>query len=193
MIPKEQLTAVILAGGQSRRMGKNKALLTLHGQTFLERLQAAARPLVQTVALIDNGALADVWTGRVWRDRYTGQGPVAGLETALYHCQTPYILALSCDLPLLSTEVLAYLLAQSQPQQSTIFSLQGRWQPLVGVYAKAQHRCFENALQNEQLRLMRVLQALSLHVCPCPAHWARHLSNINTPTAYQQLLDESNR
>lgn len=187
MIAKQDLTAVILAGGESRRMGQNKALLMLGGQTFLERVAAAARPLVQEVALVDNGPLAAHWEGLIWADRYVGQGPVAGIETALWHISTPYALILSCDLPLLTTPVLAYLLEQSAPAHSTIFSLAARWQPLIGVYAKAQQPIFEKALEQEQLRLMRVLKKLPVQVCACPEQWARHLSNINTLDAYQQL------
>ncbi len=63
MIRPNDLTAVILAGGESRRMGQNKALLSLEGRSFLERVAAAAQPLVQSVVLVDNGALAAHWAG----------------------------------------------------------------------------------------------------------------------------------
>lgn len=187
MIIKEALTAVILAGGQSRRMGQNKALLSLGGQSFLERIIAAATPLVQSVAVVDNGEAGSVYQGVCWKDRYTEQGPVAGIETALWHIKTPYALILSCDLPLLSTTVLAYLLAHSAPQQSTIFSLDGRWQPLIGVYAQQQQPIFEQALQQQQLRLMTVLKQLAVQICPCPKQWGLHLNNVNTLEAYQRL------
>lgn len=190
MIIKTDVTAVILAGGQSRRMGQNKALLQLGGQSFLERVVAAATPLVKEVAVVDNGDLEGYWEGLMWADYYSGQGPVAGIETALWHISTPYALILSCDLPLLSTQVLAYLLAQSQPHQSTIFSLRAHWQPLIGVYARTHQAIFETALQQQQLRLMDVLQKLPLQVCPCPEVWANHLSNINTLAAYQYLLHD---
>ncbi|MGH1339765.1 MAG: molybdenum cofactor guanylyltransferase [Aureispira sp.] len=187
MIEKEAITAVILAGGQSRRMGQNKALLRLGGQSFLERVVAAASPLVTAVALVDNGTVAAHYKGVSWSDRYLGQGPVAGIETALWHIKTPYALILSCDLPVLSTAVLGHLLAHSNAQKSTIFSLEGRWQPLIGVYAQTQQAIFEQALQQQQLRLMDVLQELPVEVCPCPKQWATHLSNVNTLEAYQRL------
>lgn len=190
MITKKQLTGVILAGGQSRRMGQNKALLSLGGQSFLERIAGVLAPLVQEVVVVDNGALAEHWAGTLWGDNYPHQGPVAGIETALSQLSTSHTLVVGCDFPLLEAAPLTYLLQQSQPHQSTIFSLAGRWQPLVGVYAQTHHSYFEIALQQQQLQLMAVLQALPLQVCPCPIQWSQQLSNINTLKAYQQLLDD---
>jgi molybdopterin-guanine dinucleotide biosynthesis protein A len=188
MIHPKALTAVILTGGQSRRMGQAKALLTLGGLSFLERIAAAARPLVQEVAVVDNGAVGSTWQGTIWADQYQGQGPVAGIETALRQMSTPYALVLSCDIPLVTTVVLEYLISSHIPSKTTIFTLQEHWQPLVGIYAKSQQPIFEKALQEQQYRLMAVLEQLPLQLCPCPAPWSQHLSNINTPKAYQQLL-----
>ena len=185
MIDPQELTAVILTGGQSRRMGQAKALLTLGGESFLERIAAAARPLVQEVAVVDNGAVGTIWKGTTWADHYQGQGSVAGLETALRQINTPYALVLSCDIPLIRTVVLQYLITKSSPSSTTIFTLHEHWQPLVGIYAKSQQPIFEQALQAQQYRLMAVLQQMPIHLCPCPTPWSHHLSNINTPKAYQ--------
>lgn len=190
MIKKEQLTGVILAGGQSRRMGQNKALLSLGGQTFLDRIAGVLTPLVQELVVVDNGALAGHWQGTLWQDNYPQQGPAAGIETALSQLQTSHALVVGCDFPLLEAAPLTYLLENSIPKQSTIFSLAGRWQPLVGVYAKAHHVYFEKALQQQQLQLRAVLQKLPLQVCACPVPWEACLSNINTLEAYQQLVND---
>ena len=190
MIYPQDLTAVILTGGQSRRMGQAKALLTLGGRSFLERIAAAARPLVQEVAVVDNGVVGATWQETTWTDHYQGQGPVAGIETALRQISTPYALVLSCDIPLITTFVLEYLISNHIPTKTTIFTLHERWQPLVGIYAKSQQPIFEQALQAQHYRLMAVLQHISLQLCPCPAPWSQHLSNINTPKAYQQLLHD---
>lgn len=190
MINPKDLTAVILTGGQSRRMGQNKALLTLQGQSFLQRIVQAAAPLVQEVAVVDHGGLAVHWKGKTWADRYQGQGPVAGIETALWNITTPYALVLSCDIPLIAPFVLQYLITNHIPTKTTIFTVQERWQPLIGIYAKAEQPVFERALQQQQYRLMDVLQHIPLQLCPCPAPWHHHLSNINTPKAYQQLVHD---
>ncbi|MFK7796929.1 MAG: molybdenum cofactor guanylyltransferase [Aureispira sp.] len=190
MINPNELTAVILTGGQSRRMGQSKALLTLEGVSFVERIAAVASPLVQEVVVVDNGALGAAWKGAAWSDRYQGQGPVAGIETALWNIKTPYALVLSCDIPLMATFVLEYLITNHIPTKTAIFVVQERWQPLIGIYAKAQQPIFERALQQQQYRLMDVLQHIPLQLCPCPAPWGHYLSNINTPKAYQQLVHD---
>ena len=111
MTTPSDYTAILLAGGQSRRMGRPKAQLPWQGTTIAQHLIEVVAPLVSSGLVVGthDWALPEGWTSCL--DAQPGQVPVGGLATALPRLTTPYGLVLSCDLPLLSTAVLRHLMA----------------------------------------------------------------------------------
>lgn len=116
-------SAVVLAGGASRRLGRDKARVEIGGRALLARVLDAAAPsadelLVVTAdreaharALRDAGwRIADDGRLRLLSDRRPGRGPLAGLEAGLAGARHDLCLALACDLPFLPPEVPARLL-----------------------------------------------------------------------------------
>ena len=96
----------VLAGGQSRRMGRDKALLPLGDQTLIERVIAAARPLACPCFIVGDPATYAHLGLPVHPDRHPGLGPLGGLHTALGATGAP-VLLLACDLPFLTPDFLA--------------------------------------------------------------------------------------
>src|SRR3954468_13897760 len=98
------LTAVIVAGGQSRRMGADKALLRLPsgGPTLIERVVAAAQAVTDDVVIVaeDAGRLPAM-SVRTVPDAIAYAGPLAGLVAGFAAARHPDVLALACDLPYL--------------------------------------------------------------------------------------------
>ena len=92
----------VLAGGQSRRMGRDKALLQLGDQTLIERVLAAAHPLGYPRLIIGDPAAYAHLGLPVHPDRHPGLGPLGGLYTALSTTDAP-VLLLACDLPFLTS------------------------------------------------------------------------------------------
>jgi molybdopterin-guanine dinucleotide biosynthesis protein A len=135
----ESLSAIILAGGRSARMGRPKAWLDFGGEPLLARLVARVRALVREVVVV--AAVAQdlpVLDARVVRDRAPDLGPLPALLLGLETVTTPHAFALGCDTPLLRPAVLD-LLAREHLRlgpAATIPVWDGRTQPLVGVYAR---------------------------------------------------------
>jgi len=101
----------VFAGGRSSRMGHDKALLSIGGRTLLDRIVAAARPVARRIVLV--GRDGDEH-GLAWLpDERPGLGPLAALETALQAAESELALALACDLPFVSTALLAHLVARA--------------------------------------------------------------------------------
>lgn len=102
-----RVAPVVLAGGRSRRMGRDKAALTWEGERWLERVRRAAETASGGVALVvgrrrrDPGGTPDL---------VPGQGPLAALVAAWYRVRAPWTLLCACDMPLLTAEPLAVLL-----------------------------------------------------------------------------------
>jgi len=101
------LTGVILAGGLSRRLGRDKALLSLGGEPLALRVAALLQPLVQELWLSTNRPLAHAGLGLpLVTDLVPSQGPLGGLLTALFFSPTPWVLAASVDSPFLQPRLL---------------------------------------------------------------------------------------
>jgi molybdopterin-guanine dinucleotide biosynthesis protein A len=133
-------SAIILAGGRSRRMGRPKAWLAFGGAPLLVRVAAAVRPLVREIVVVaaagqDLPALA----ARVVRDRVPELGPLPALALGLEAATWERAFVLGCDAALLRPAVLR-LLAREHARHAgsaTIPVWEGRRQPLVAVYERA--------------------------------------------------------
>lgn len=189
MIPKEQLTAVILAGGKSQRMGEDKAFLDLDGLPFIERILQVVKGLTQEVMVIANTKQYDSLGVPIYPDLIEDFGPVGGIYTAMKMVKTPYLLVLSCDIPLLKGAVLEYLIEESIPCDANILTTEERWQPLTAIYNSRTLPIFKKALDTKKLKLRSLLALMDLQKIACPKDLILCLSNINTPTDLKKVRD----
>lgn len=113
--PPTQVTGVVLAGGQARRLGRrDKGLLDYHSRPLIHYPLQALEPLCGEILISANRNLEDYrrFGHPVLTDTLPGfQGPLAGILTALQHASTPYLLVVPCDTPHLGSKLLARLLA----------------------------------------------------------------------------------
>jgi molybdenum cofactor guanylyltransferase len=142
-----EVTALILAGGQSSRMGTDKALLPWQG-----------RPLIQRVVEVAQECCAAVCIVTPWPERYRHlasssiswclegpgkSGPLVALARGFETVQTPWVLLLACDMPQLNPKILRDWLAQLPAQDSDSRAIayvpydRSRWEPLCGLYKVA--------------------------------------------------------
>ncbi len=107
------LGGIVLAGGQSRRMGQDKALIPFGNSTLLEHIVTVLRKLTPTVVVVAATADKYVVEGcRVVGDRFPDQGPIGGIITGLeaiqkHNAAITRCLVVACDMPYLDAEVLA--------------------------------------------------------------------------------------
>jgi molybdopterin-guanine dinucleotide biosynthesis protein A len=184
-------TIAILAGGQSRRMGTDKAALEIGGRTLLERAARIALTADLPVVVIGrerpDGWLLPAVT--FLPDTAPGRGPLGGLHTALCHANGP-VLALACDLPLLTADALFWLLAQVLAQ-SGLHGLavlhDGQWEPLFSVYDSACLPLIESRLAAGRLSLHGLLEAGDFGRVKAPDWVAAQLANVNTPEEWARV------
>ena len=132
-------SAVILAGGKSSRMGRDKAFLEIDGKTLLARQIAVARAAGARDIFISGRVNTDYsgFDGLVLRDQFEQAGPLAGIERALDAMATPLLLVLAVDLPGMNPEYLRQLLARCEGPVGAIPRIDGQIEPLVAYYPKA--------------------------------------------------------
>ncbi len=134
-------SAVILAGGESRRMGRDKAWLEFEGQPLIARSLAVAWELGATEVFI-SGRVGEDYSALncpVLFDLEPGFGPLGGIERGLHATTSPLLLVLAVDLPQMTADFLRKLLAKCDSLTGAMAKLDGRFEPLVAIYPKRCH------------------------------------------------------
>jgi molybdopterin-guanine dinucleotide biosynthesis protein A len=108
------VSAFVLCGGQSRRMGSDKALLTLGGKSLLERALSLAHRIAPKVAILGPRDRYAAMGERIVEDEFPGCGPLAGIHAALQATETDLNVILSVDMPFVPADFLAYLIERAQ-------------------------------------------------------------------------------
>ncbi len=188
------LTIVVQAGGESQRMGTNKALIPFLGIPLIQRVIERVRPLANEILITTNQPDELGFLGmRLVADIYAGRGALVGLHTALVSSSHPYVGVVACDMPFVSPVLLAYqldCLKQDNVDLVVPLTVQGH-EPFHAVYRKS--TCLpavESALARGQKRMIswypevrvRELEHEDL-VRIDPSGLA--FMNINTPEEFQ--------
>ncbi len=187
--PFPDLSAAVLAGGRSSRMGRNKALLPLNGKPIIEHVVHAARQVAQRTLLITNQPEEFAFLGLdMHPDVIPGIGPIGGIVTALEHCPTAYCLILACDLPFMSPEILHALARHREDHHRAVVLDVGRGpEPLCGIYARSCLPAVHEHIRNDDYQLQALLQRLGAAVVPWQIRGGIDpLLNINTPTDFEK-------
>jgi len=133
----DDITGIILVGGKSRRMGRDKAFLDFAGQPLFERVLHLFREHFEQVVLVgDREERFSGYSLPVFPDIYPGSS-LGGLYTGLYHATTPYIAVASCDMPFPSSAVLRYLCSLRHGYDVVVPATSHGYEPLFAVYAKS--------------------------------------------------------
>jgi molybdenum cofactor guanylyltransferase len=197
----EQISAFILAGGASSRMGKPKALLEFGGEPLVVRTARLLDQLVSSVTVVGSPehyasvglrVIADGNFG-IPAEEGRGLGPLVGIATALHKTDTVWNLMLACDLPYLTAEWLNWLLgrAAGSGQQIVMPRTSGGVEPLAAVYSRECAAPIVASLARgvrkvtdamEEFRIEFVLERDWRHIDPS----GRVLRNMNAPADYDE-------
>jgi len=152
MISKNQITGIILAGGESSRMGQNKALVLWKGRSLLDWVKLAISPICSQVLISSNAAPELFYDSKLIADRYNNIGPIAGIESGLFHADTPHCLIVSCDTPMLSTSMFKYLIDHHEDFDISLAAHDGINEPMIGVYNKSVHTLIRQSIENKNYK-----------------------------------------
>lgn len=186
-------SVVVLTGGASSRMGRDKASLTYEGESFLERL---CREFSNCNELLISGLEPPAQLpehARFIADEVEGRGPAEGVLTALKHCSSDLLVTLGCDMPLYNMRFALKLTGCLAPWEDAIVpkTPDGRLHMIGAAYRK---RCAPQLLRQMQngclcLRHMLPASKTGIYRADTPEDM-RALRNINTPQDYIKLLEE---
>lgn len=173
MMP-HSISVCILAGGGSRRMGRDKARLRLGEHTMLGQVKVTARALGLPVRVLK-------------RDAIPPCGPLGGIFTGLKESQTDAVLFLACDMPFVSARLLAATLVRyrARPANPLFVAVNGvAGFPLV--VPRATIGVVARQIQRQELSLQQLARALEARRLRAPKSWHSELFNVNNRTDWKQ-------
>ena len=135
---RNDITGIILCGGKSSRMQTNKALLKLGDKTVIEIVAEKLKSIFNEVLISANDSKEyDFLKLPVVNDIFIGKGPLAGIHSALKYSSTEKNFIISCDMPLISVELIKYLINLNSEKSILLPKSNGRIQQLCGIYSKS--------------------------------------------------------
>ncbi|MDQ5980082.1 MAG: molybdenum cofactor guanylyltransferase [Verrucomicrobiota bacterium] len=191
MIPANQLTGVVLAGGHSRRMGRDKATLAHEGRPMWERqagvLRAAGCDVIALVRQPGQAPLGLPDDVLLWHDPVADAGPLAGLHTALNHSRTLLVAVLAVDMPRIDAWWFQWLGTYCGSNIGAITTRpDGLHEPLAAIYPRTAleeitRRLASGADRSLHSLATELMQRHLLRSVPLPAHELWRVANWNTP------------
>jgi molybdopterin-guanine dinucleotide biosynthesis protein A len=191
--PVVGISAVILAGGQSLRMGGvNKALLTLGGRPIIERVLSVLTPIFPEVILITNTPHDFHYLGLpMFKDLIPGSGSLGGLYTGLSLCAGSHGFLVACDMPFLKEPIVRRLIGLVGDHDVVIPRIRDRLEPLHAVYSKRCLPHIEELIRSGNLTILNffhqvnVLEVGQTYLASLDPEY-RFVINLNTPEDFER-------
>lgn len=189
------VSAFILAGGQSTRMGSDKALLKIAGVSLLERALATVREIAETVMVVGSRERYAEFASAIVEDEFAQCGPLGGIHAALGASKSELNVVLSVDTPLVTAEFLRYLLGRAKQQSDALAVVPdaaGGVQGTCAVYRRPFRAVAEQQLKRGRYKITGTLALVRVEYVEesemraagfDPAMFA----NLNTPEEFSQF------
>lgn len=191
----QKITGILLAGGMSSRMGREKGSMMLGKHMMYEYPLKVLESVCDNILISSNKALPDKVSYAMVSDEIVGIGPMGGIYTCLKHSSTDLNLVLSYDMPLINEALLLYLINHSSNWDILAPAMQtDRPEPLCALYRKSMLKIFEGLIAEKQYAVHRVLsisRSHILHITPdLPFYRSDLFMNINREEDLAALPDE---
>lgn len=154
-------TAIILAGGDSKRMGRDKASLPLEGKSLLQRVVDSVQPLFAQTLVSVRQPRAEVSLPQICDTQADG-GPLVGLISVLEKIETPWAFVVACDMPFVMPAMITRLAGYRIGHQAVVPMAEGHAQPLAAFYARSALPLLQASLAGGEKSLTRALQLLDV-------------------------------
>ena len=184
---------VILAGGLSRRMGRDKAGLPAGDGTLIQHLARRLAPVVIETIVAGGSGRHNLPGVTIVDDRYPGLGPLAGIHAGLLVARSPLVWVVGCDLPDVDPRLAALLCGLAGDVDAVVPRIDSEPQGVCAVYDRALAPRIEGLLAAGERRVKMLLGASNVrYVTPGELRAVdpelRSFRNINTPAEYRAWL-----
>ncbi|HLR66276.1 molybdenum cofactor guanylyltransferase [Virgibacillus alimentarius] len=187
-----EVCGVILSGGKSSRMGTNKSLLEINHKPVIKHILEELQHCSDNVMIVANEPSLYEFLGvKLCSDRYIDKGPLAGLETALYHIDANAYIIAACDMPFISKDIYHFLLNQLDHDDAVVPIYNNHMHPLSGIYTRRALPVIQAHLEKNNLKVkgffddIRVNYVSDFGTLP-EELLQKHFFNMNSPAEYEK-------
>ena len=199
------ITGIILAGGKSTRMGQDKSFLKFGNHTVIEHAAELMKSLFNDVKIITNETEKYKFLELdCYEDIFKGNGPLGGIHSGLYHSSTELNFVISCDIPLITKDVIEFIINHKDNYSAVVTKADGFIQQLCGLYSKillpeiekliesSQDEVRNNAQHKRKCMVLSLIDSVNSKIIDIENEYADYKSgtffNINKPGDYEQAL-----
>jgi molybdopterin-guanine dinucleotide biosynthesis protein A len=188
MLNPHEITGIILAGGKSSRMGKDKGTCSFKNKPLVEYAIEALKPFCGELLLSANNIESyNKYTIEVVPDEISSIGPLGGMFTCLKKSKTRHNIILSCDTPFITMDLIKYIIENIDSKNKIIAPLhrQNFIEPLCAYYSKDLIPVFEEFIENKNYKLLKILNSVELKTLRIDSslgfYSPKLFNNLNTP------------
>jgi len=162
-----RFTCAILAGGMSKRMGRDKATLSVGGKALIARVYDEVKDIFDEIFIMSSHhksiAGADA---PILKDIIPIQSPIVGIVSALLYARNPYVFVLACDVPFITRRSVEFILSQARGEDLIIPKTKGGYEPLYALYNKSCIPPMFRLIERGRLKVGQVFPYLTMKVLP---------------------------
>jgi molybdopterin-guanine dinucleotide biosynthesis protein A len=187
------VSAAIMAGGKSKRMGQDKAWIELDGEPLIKRVADVLAALADEVIVVANDPRYESLGLRVVRDRWPHGGALGGIATGIGAATHDTVLVAACDMPFLSVDVWRVLLGHAGEADVVIPKIGAEYETMHALYTKACVPQMARAIAENRLRVISFFDQVRVLPIEEPELRAadptlRSFTNVNTPEELASVL-----
>lgn len=192
------VSAAVMAGGRSRRMGTDKAFIELAGRPIIARVLDVMREVADEVLVVANDTRYATLGVRVVPDRFADGGALGGIATGVGAAAHDRVLVVACDMPFLRADVWRALIARADGFDAVVPKLGDDHETLHALYTKACLPAMERALADGRLRVISFFADVRVRDVPADElrgidPGLRAFTNVNTPEELAALAARPDR
>ena len=182
----------ILAGGKSSRMGTDKGLLLFEGKAMIQYVIEQMQPIFDKLVIVSNNPEYEKFGLEVIPDLIKDIGPAGGIYTALNHSDSQLNFMVSCDMPFVTQEAIAFIVKNADENQIVLLENIGKLEPLFGVYSKECEEKWLQLIQQGKFKLQDMVLHFKVKTIPVENNEifaASFFKNINTKEDFNNALN----
>ena len=190
MTNRISISGFILAGGKSRRMGIDKALLVFQEKPLLEHMIKLIEPFCNTIAISGQNPDYSIFDVEMVPDLYSGCGPIAGIYSSLNHSENDWNLLVGVDVPYVNEELLFLMISNIGECDCIIPEHTSGIEPLIGIYHRRALPVLEEMINAGEFKLSKLISKLNTNYLNCNGLVKKYpllFLNINRMEDYRSI------
>jgi molybdopterin-guanine dinucleotide biosynthesis protein A len=188
------MTGIILAGGESRRMGTDKALLDINGRPLIEHiLEVFAGLFRKTIIVTNTPDRYRMYGVELTSDVLDIRGPLTGIYSGLLRSDEEYSFVAACDMPFLNARLISYMGEVAAGYDAVVPQFNGFLEPLHAVYRRGILPAIETQVRKQDRRIRGIFDYIQVRYVTEEEiarfdPQKRSFRNLNTPKEYKEAV-----